>query len=290
MLKILDSISDPGNPHKPNDDRVGHNADCAFVIDGATGLADRPVMTATGSDAAWLAERAKAAFELGVTRKSDLGAVVAAFSAWTAADFAKAAKGPVPRYAWPSASFAMLRARADGWAFAGLGDCTLFLADAAGNIRRCSALPDHRDAEQHGARAHIALTGGFGRMASFHAQPETLDALRAARERQNTAESGVWTLGLVPEAASHIVTVPIAVDGLVAGLLCSDGFADLVDLYGRYSPLALIEAARERGLAALVAEIRDIELRIDPDGHAYPRFKQSDDASAVLFELADRQR
>lgn len=283
-LKVIDSVSDPGLPAKPNDDRLGYNACCAFVIDGATGLGDEVVMPGFGSDAAWLAERARLMLERQVAPDSDLEMLLAGFSR-DARELFEAAAAAAPRYAWPSASFAMLRKAVDSWEFAGLGDCSLFLQHDDGTTSRHSALAHARGQEQASARRHIALTGGFGKVASFHRQPETLAALRRARQLQNTDESGVWTLGLAPEAARYLVRQPLRVSVPATGLLCSDGFADLVDSYGRYSAAALIDAASRHGVRALVEEIRDIERRVDPDGLTFPRFKQSDDATALLVEL-----
>ncbi|MCG8596094.1 MAG: hypothetical protein MI785_17270 [Kiloniellales bacterium] len=283
-LKVIDSVSDPGLPAKPNDDRLGYNACCAFVIDGATGLGDEVVMPGFGSDAAWLAERARLMLERQVAPDSDLEMLLAGFSR-DARELFEAAAAAAPRYAWPSASFAMLRKAVDSWEFAGLGDCSLFLQHDDGTTSRHSALAHARGQEQASARRHIALTGGFGKVASFHRQPETLAALRRARQLQNTDESGVWTLGLAPEAARYLVRQPLRVSAPATGLLCSDGFADLVDSYGRYSAAALIDAASRHGMRALVEEIRDIERRVDPDGLTFPRFKQSDDATALLVEL-----
>lgn len=282
-LKVIDSVSDPGIPAKPNDDRLGYNACCAFVIDGATGLGDDVLSPEFGSDAAWLAEQARLMLERQVAPDSDLEMLLADFSR-DARAFFEATAAP-PRYAWPSASFAMLRKAVDSWEFAGLGDCSLFLRQDDGTTSRHSALAHARGQEQASARRHIALTGGFGKVASFHRQPETLAALRQERQLQNTEESGVWTLGLVPEAARHLVRQPLRVSAPATGLLCSDGFADLVDSYGRYSAAALIDAAKSHGVKALVEEIRTIERKVDPDGLTFPRFKQSDDATALLVEL-----
>jgi hypothetical protein len=67
--------------------------------------------------------------------------------------------------------------------------------------------------------------------------------------------------------------------------MASDGFFALVSDYGRYSVDELMSAAQERGLAALGKELRAIEAA-DPKGLSFPRFKSSDDATALLLSLA----
>ena len=67
-------------------------------------------------------------------------------------------------------------------------------------------------------------------------------------------------------------------------LLGTDGFLALAIDYGRYSPESLLAAAEQRGLALLGDELRAVEAA-DPDGLRYPRFKRSDDATALLLAL-----
>jgi hypothetical protein len=67
-------------------------------------------------------------------------------------------------------------------------------------------------------------------------------------------------------------------------LLCSDGFLALASDYGVYSADSLMAAAREKGLKALGEELRAIEAG-DIGGDRFPRFKKSDDATALLLKL-----
>ena len=53
QFELIDSLSLPGNPEKPNDDAFGFGDQAALVLDGATGLGE-PLMPGK-SDAAWLA-------------------------------------------------------------------------------------------------------------------------------------------------------------------------------------------------------------------------------------------
>jgi hypothetical protein len=48
----------------------------------------------------------------------------------------------------------------------------------------------------------------------------------------------------------------------------------------------LFAAAEGRGLAALAGELRSIEAA-DPEGVRFPRFKRSDDATALLLRVAE---
>jgi hypothetical protein len=67
-------------------------------------------------------------------------------------------------------------------------------------------------------------------------------------------------------------------------LLASDGFLALASDYARYTPETLLAAAAARGLGTLGEELRAVEAS-DPEGLRFPRFKRSDDATALLLVL-----
>jgi hypothetical protein len=67
-------------------------------------------------------------------------------------------------------------------------------------------------------------------------------------------------------------------------LLCTDGFSALVDRYDAYDAAGLVKAALDKGLQELGRELRAIETA-DAGGAKHPRFKPSDDATAMLLRL-----
>ena len=68
-------------------------------------------------------------------------------------------------------------------------------------------------------------------------------------------------------------------------LLASDGFLALASDYGAYSADSLMAAAMAKGLKALGEELRAIEAG-DAGGDKFPRFKKSDDATALLLKIS----
>jgi hypothetical protein len=67
-------------------------------------------------------------------------------------------------------------------------------------------------------------------------------------------------------------------------LLMTDGFAALADRYRAYDAAGLLRAVLDRGLQELAREVRAIETA-DAGGAKHPRFKASDDATALLMRL-----
>ena len=283
-ITILDTISDPGNPAKPNDDSFGHNDACAFVIDGATGLGDRQYMDEGGSDAAWIAQHFARGFQDRITRDSSVSEIARSLSLAARTEFL-AHNESVPRYAWPLTAFAMLHHTRDGFHFVGLGDSCLFLLQEDGSAAMHMAIPGAYEYEQNQARKHIARTGGITKEGGALGNSETLALLRQHREWQNTPASGIWTLGLVPEAADHLVSERLDIRGKAHAIVCSDGFSDLAVLYATYDSTSLVRTALAKGLRPMLDELRRFEREIDPEGLRYPRYKQSDDTTALLVEL-----
>jgi hypothetical protein len=284
-LAVLDSVSDPARPGAENDDRVGWNGSAAFVIDGATGLGD-PVMAPPASDAAWLAEQARRFLEEHLTPARDIGDVVRDLCAAARDAFFRAAGAPeIERYRFPNAAFQALRLTARGIETAGLADCTLILRDGAGRILRHSGSRAGRGNEQKAARRAIERGGGFDAAGEGFRNRDTLEDLRANRSRLNSDPDGAWTLGVVPEAGAHVRRALLEIDLPATGVLCTDGFADLVDNYQACSDGDLVARAEADGLMALLHELRQIERVVDPDGTRFPRYKRCDDASAVLVRI-----
>ncbi len=286
-LRILDSITDRGDPRRPNEDASGGAANCAFVIDGATGLGDN-IIDESESDAAWLAKFAAATFEEDALAGCAVAASVRKINERVSRIIGDlAGSTPVEPWNLPCAGFHMIRVEKSGIVSHGLGDCRLFLQDAAGATHALSAIEGAAAAENEEAKRAVAHAGGLSKFSSLSTEPEIRAELRRRRALYNTDGGSVWTLGANPKAAVHVVSHPLPATLPAYGLLCTDGFAALVDLYGRYDAASLIERARTDGLVPLLAELRAIEQREDPDGQTYPRFKVSDDATAVLFEIVE---
>lgn len=284
-LKVIETITRPGSTFKENEDRVGFNQCCAFVLDGATTLGDVQFMKGYGSDAAWLSEIAKQNLEREVRPDSDLGQFIANFIDTARKTYFNSVNArDVQRFAWPSASMAIIHIGTKVISFRGFGDCTLILEDKTGHLTIHSPLSGFADWETQRASQHIKRLGGMKNITILNDET-TLQDMRKVRSRQNTSGSNVWTLGIVPEAAEHLYDEQLNIAQPAQGLLCTDGFYALVENYNAYTDRSLMNAVISDGLNGLLEELRQIETKLDPDATLYPRFKQSDDASAVYFEI-----
>jgi len=280
MFDILDTLSIPGDPLKPNDDAFGHIESAAVVLDGATSLGD-PLMPGD-SDAAWIAHfgarRLMAHARDGDTPEAALR--------HTLADAAKsfmALRRRAPREQWeiPTASMALAVETEGGFDFLWFGDCNALVQRPDGPIEVLGESFAHK-AREAGRAAKLAKETGLA-PASSRNLPQFLSALRMSRNRVNTGTH--WSFSPDPRAADHVGALAVAAPKGTAVLLASDGFLALATDYGRYTADALMAKALSGSLGVLAEELREIE-DADPGGHKHPRFKKSDDATAVLFRLA----
>lgn len=283
MLTLVESLSLAGDRTKQNDDACGSQGAAAWVIDGATDLHDTPI-SGYASDAAWIAANLNGTLYDGF-RPGDLqgqggGALRHALkqaSERLRADWVFDAPQP-ERWMLPTASVLAV-SDAGGAALHGadLGDCRCFVLDAEG---RGHKLGGHDGDEE--ARAAADALKRTGASAPLRDQP-TLQLLRQKRATHNMG-GGYWIFGLQPECADHARAWTLAPVRPAHVLLCTDGFSALVDRYRAYDAAGLVRAALDKGLHELGRELRALETA-DAAAAKYPRFKQSDDATALLLRL-----
>ncbi|HVV27703.1 MAG TPA: hypothetical protein VHC40_07020 [Rhizomicrobium sp.] len=311
---LLDSLTLPGDPAKPNEDAFGYGAQAAVVLDGATPLGD--ALMPGPSDAAWIAQfgARRLLAHLGEgkgARKALRDALADAQKSF------EALRRMPPQAMWQTPCASMMLAslppsgfnlpldaarpsdveatspsrahsRAGGrqagasvdmellW----FGDCAALLEQGDGAVMVIGETFDKRAAEA--VRAQTIAREKKLSPASALSRPEFIEALRATRNRINSGNG--WLFSPDARAAAHAGRRIVQAAAGAHLLLASDGFLALASDYGAYSADTLMAAARQKGLAALGAELRAIEAD-DAGGDRFARFKKSDDATALLLRV-----
>jgi len=278
-LELLDSLSLPGDGAKPNEDAFAHLETAALVLDGATPLG--PSLLPGPSDAAWIAQfgarRLAAHLEDGDAPDKALKHALEDASR----SFIGLSRQPI-REKWqtPCASMMLVGlGEQKKLELLWFGDCAAIVA-RGGEVSVIGETLQKRREEAARAKM-VAKTMNLSSAAGVN-RPEIEPLLRAARNRINSGRN--WLFSPDPRAAAHVARQELAVTQGDLILLVSDGFLALVSDYALYDPKALFAAVRRDGLAALGKILRAAE-DADPEGEKYPRFKKSDDATALLLRV-----
>lgn len=269
---VLQCLSLNGQIGSPNDDRVGAHPLRGWVVDGATDLGE-PGLLGDQGGAAWLATQASLGFAR--TEAADVRTVCADMFAHVASRFdAERRRDVTAPWELPKAAFAVVQLVGDRLDIAWGADCPVLLW-SGGTATWCTGAPDTS------VEAADAAALGIGQGGAPHITGAVLADRRAQRMQADHA-----ALSPDPDASARITrynSLPVVAGDEV--LVMSDGFSALVSDYRRYTGETLMAAVRQRGLAALVEEIREIE-RGDASCARYPRFKVSDDATALWLRVS----
>jgi hypothetical protein len=282
MFTVLDRISWPGHPEKPNEDICGASGDWAWVIDTSIFPGTAPVLHQK-SDATWLAMFADERLSNLAPHAQDGAGLLR--HVMEEARTAYRAVAPLERYddfvSWPLGAMTLVRRRdnvLDAWTF---GDTTAYVRQPDGTVQVLGDAPGLRDFEA--AKAAELMEQAGSRPTAILDEPVFLAWLGERRERQRKSGIPAAILSFNPDAADRLRHETAPCEEGTTILLASDGFSALVDLYRALDTKALMEAALASGLEPLVKLAREIETERDPDGKLYPRFKLSDDTTALLL-------
>jgi len=254
-----------------NEDWAGATPSVAVVLDGITsppGLEETgcshgtPWLVASiGSNLTFLAEQQPTL---------DLPAMLGQAIATTAARHADTCDLNDP--ATPSAAVAMVRATSDGLDYLVLSDAVVVI-EGRNELR---VIADLRGQEVVASERAATFAHPIGSPEHAKARHAMVEVQRSYRN----SPDGYWVAAGKPEAASHALTGQVPRSDVRRAAVLSDGAAALVE-YGRTDWNGLLDILEHDGPAGLIARVRDAE-QSDPDGVRWPRFKPSDDATAIF--------
>ncbi|MFJ6355167.1 hypothetical protein ACIQKB_37630 [Streptomyces sp. NPDC092046] len=175
----------------------------------------------------------------------------------------------------PASTVVIVRERGDALDYLVLSDNVLVLDLGTEGIR---TVTDKRVDEVAGEEMQAALQGPAG-TAEHTAR---VSALVTVQRRLRNQPGGYWVAATDPAAADEAIAGTVAREQVHQAALLTDGASRLVDSFGILTWAQLLGVLRTEGPAALIARTREAELA-DPACERWPRFKQSDDATAAYI-------
>ncbi len=273
FFELMQTLSLNGTIGKANDDRAGTSAHHAWVVDGATDLGPSGLL-GSETGAAWLASAANTGFFL--HRGADLKETCQKVFNHVAARFEADQHRPAEA-AWelPNAAFAAVQLIGGRMDIAWAADCSVLWA-SADTYAWCTPVPNPT------AEIADALALGAGTGAAALSRPDILADRRAQRAAPDRTV-------LTPDPVASSRGTSYASRAVNPGddiILMSDGVSDLIAAYQAHDEAGFVAKMRAEGLAALYDDLRRIE-RADAACLKFPRFKISDDATAIWLRVAD---
>jgi hypothetical protein len=267
-----------------NEDSAFITDSSAWILDGASGLADR-TFTHSPSDGQWFVHQWNEYLQEAITDDSrDLRDIVIE-GIDTVKDnyFRTITESNVDPISYPSSAVVIVRIKDNILEYFILGDCTLVVES---NNTSCKSIVDNRiDAFDSLAVKEIHNLQKTKRMAFDEARARTLPLLRKHRSYKNK-KNGYWILEFDKNAVAHAIYSQEALYGETYLLLMSDGFAQLSTTFKKTENVAgLLNRAKKDGLNRLYQEIQEM-AKIDKECMRFPRLKPLDDASAILLRIA----
>ena len=284
LIKVIDRISYPSPNALTNEDAIGATDAGAWVIDGATGVSDRPPIVGGTTDAAWLAERLSA--ELRATfDMPDLDPVraLSRVEANIKSEFLALTRGVFcPASDQPSAAFASFVLRGKTLHLIGMADCRIIYETRSGEIGKFD--PSDRGA----AGGETLVIAERNRLIAEYPdedpRPRLNTFIRILRERANQ-DGGYSVVHSTRPWTGRVKQEKFEASNIRNLLLLSDGFYRLVDVFKAMTPADLMERTFAEGLPELYSQLRALEVA-DAACADYPRVKAYDDASAILVALS----
>lgn len=283
-LRRLDSVWHPNGATNADGFYTGEST--AVLLDGAAPRGSERVSTEV-DDTVWLVRRfvedwAHVGARVGgAPAPLDVRARVEATRAVLKREYAElcAAAGVLP----PERPFACLAvAKLEGGVLElfNMGDLTTLVRAPDGTLQRfgTSAV---RELDRR-------ALGELGRLLAAGVEPHAerrarLDAMILSHRALRNQLPGYDVLDLDAGGAERFEHRAFDAGAVRDLLLMSDGFYRLVDTFERYTDSTLFQAVKQRGLAALLQELRELEEN-DPECTRYLRFKTHDDATALWLE------
>lgn len=272
-----------------NDDHVAVFTSAGYtdilVIDGGTSVADADYIDPVQGDVAWFVHAFTSALGQILAPGRAQQDCVSAAAEIVLAQFEQATSDhEAPLYAWPIAALTWVRIdQRDGAALASLyslGDCKSLLYTPGGDCVDLDPFVNPQDAV---LQTEIASLRAAGVTDPEQRRERMLPMLRARREFQNTAPQPA-ILCLRPNGAFKPRVRSVELHTGARLLIMTDGFYRLVDPYGLYADAGLVDACLERGLGAMLDELRTHEACVGGTGAR--AVKAADDASAVIWSAA----
>ena len=263
-----------------NEDIVGLTPYGAWVLDGATGLNNKNLIS-DESDAKWYVNWWNKYLHENINRNDSLKEIIKEGVENIKSEYFTLLKdNKVENLDYPSCAAAILKFHEDKIEYILLADCTLFVKNKEGFKLYKDMAIEKLDKMVYYAMENLENSES---MTLNEKKSKVMPIIINNRLKKNTLY-GYWSLEFSTEAIDNCLSGFIEIDDNTQIMLTSDGFSCACDRYDIFEKEDMLNIAKEEGIDYIYKKIRNLENE-DYMSTKFPRFKISDDSSCVYLDI-----
>lgn len=263
-----------------NEDVVGISRYGAWVLDGATGLNNKKIVS-DESDAKWYVDWWNNYLSQNIDKDFSLKDILYNGIDIVTREYKNTVGNTkVDKLDIPSCSIVIIKYYKDKLEYLVLGDCTLLTK--VNNNYNC--IKDESVCRLDEVVFNsIKNIENINELSLLDKKNKVLPVIIENRLKKNTKE-GYWILEFNKDAVDNAIHGFIDVKDEISIVLTSDGFSCAFDRYNLVNKKDVFSIVQNEGIDHIYNKIRNLE-REDLNGIVYPRFKMSDDSTCVYLNL-----
>ncbi|WP_434796527.1 hypothetical protein [Terrisporobacter vanillatitrophus] len=266
-----------------NEDMVGLCKKGAWVLDGATGLNNKNLISKE-SDAKWYVSWWNQYLQENVSKDISLKEIVLEGLENIKKEYLlKLNELKIENLDLPSASAIIIKFYKDKLEYIIFGDCTLLLNKLDENIK----IKDERVCKlDEKVFLKMEKLNKSSNLTILEKKDILLPFIIENRLKKNS-DKGYWILEFNKDAVEKSIHGYIDIEDEVKIMMSSDGFSCAWDRYNIFEENEMIEVGKSKGIEYINEKIRELEKK-DNNGMIFPRFKESDDSSCVYLHITKK--
>ena len=263
-----------------NEDIIGLTPYGAWVLDGATGLNNKNLVSSE-SDANWFVNSWNTYLHENIKNNDSLRNIIKNGIDKIKSDYLNlVGENKLEPLDFPSCAATILKFHKNKIEYLLLGDCTLFTKDNNEvKIYKDTSL-DYFDNLVYTAMSNIKNKENL----TLNEKKAILMPTIISNRLKKNKSDGYWVLEFSKDAADNCISGFIDIEDKIEIMIMSDGFSCAYDKYNIFDKENMMNAARDKGVDYIYNKIRTIEKE-DEVAIKFPRFKIHDDSSCIYLDI-----
>ena len=266
---------------KYNEDIIGFTPRGLWVLDGATGLNNKNLVSSQ-SDAKWYVNWWDEYFYKNISQDKSLKDIIKEGVRKIKQEYTnKLENKSISKLDKPSSSLCVVKLHNDKIEYLLLGDCGLHIKTS----NKVNVIKDKSLCElDNKVYKQMESLPNLINLTHEEIKSMVMDTIIQNRLKKNTKE-GYWILEFEEEAVDNCIYGEFEVDKNTSIMLTSDGYSCVSDRYKLIEEEKLIDEVIKQGAGTVYNKLRKFEEE-ESSVNKYPRFKIKDDSSCIHLDIS----